>query len=157
MLNLKEELFQVTDLLNKMGVEYAVCGGLAVLIHGCPRPTYDLDFIVKSNNLARIRSHLKHLGYKIQTDVMTFQADQPNEIKVWRISKARDEDLLSVDFLLINPFLEDVWAGRRQFEFDGKSITVVGLDGLRKMKESAGRPKDLIDLENLKELEDGNG
>lgn len=153
-MDLKEELIRVTDALREMRIEYAICGGIAVLIHGCPRPTYDLDFIVSVDDLAGIRTVLRPLGYILRTDIITFQAGEPTESKLWRVSKIDGEDMLTLDFLLLTPFLKDVWAGRRQFEFDGKTVTVVDLDGLRKMKVAAGRPKDLLDLENLKQLDD---
>ena len=52
-------------------------------------------------------------------------------------------------FLLINPFLEDVWKGRSQYEFWGRQVWVISKEGLLKMKREAGRPIDLSDIENL--------
>lgn len=39
-----QELYAVVDAFTQRGVAYAVCGGLAVAIHGRPRMTIDIDF-----------------------------------------------------------------------------------------------------------------
>ena len=57
--------------------------------------------------------------------------------------------MLTVDLLLVTPVLEDVWASREVFEWEGRRVTVVSLAGLTKMKRMAGRDQDLADLENL--------
>jgi len=41
-MNLKEELFRIVDALATADIQYAVAGGLAVAIHGCPRLTIDI-------------------------------------------------------------------------------------------------------------------
>ena len=38
-----EELFRIVDAFAANQLEYAVCGGLAVAIHGRPRLTVDID------------------------------------------------------------------------------------------------------------------
>ncbi|MFT4691388.1 MAG: hypothetical protein ACJASX_001568 [Limisphaerales bacterium] len=58
-----------------------------------------------------------------------------------------------IDFILAGVFFADVWKDREQFEFDDKTISVVNIDGLRKMKKAAGRPKDLIDLIHLNQTD----
>jgi len=45
MATLLEELDQITTAFDKGGVEYAVCGGLALTIHGFPRATCDIDVL----------------------------------------------------------------------------------------------------------------
>ena len=45
-LDLKQELETLVDALSIAGVPFAVCGGIAVTIHGAPRLTDDLDLLV---------------------------------------------------------------------------------------------------------------
>jgi hypothetical protein len=52
------------------------------------------------------------------------------------------------------PFLQGVWDGREVYDVDGVALTVVSREGLLEMKRIAGRPLDLIDVENLESLED---
>ncbi len=44
--NLEEELRTLVRLFNDAKVSYALCGGMAVAIHGFPRFTNDIDFLV---------------------------------------------------------------------------------------------------------------
>ncbi|MBI4861289.1 MAG: hypothetical protein HY815_13685 [Candidatus Riflebacteria bacterium] len=43
MLDLYEELGQIVDTLNRAGVRFALCGGLAVVLHGYIRATKDIE------------------------------------------------------------------------------------------------------------------
>jgi hypothetical protein len=38
---LKDELLKIVVSLDKAGIDYALCGGLAVAVHGHPRMTKD--------------------------------------------------------------------------------------------------------------------
>jgi len=42
-----DELNDIIDSLEKSGVEYAVCGGLALAVHGFPRATFDIDILIQ--------------------------------------------------------------------------------------------------------------
>lgn len=50
-LDLADELAQLTRSLGAAGIEYALCGGLAMAVHGAPRATVDIDFIVLAFDL----------------------------------------------------------------------------------------------------------
>ncbi len=149
MLNLKTELIRVTDALDEAHIDYALCGGLALAVYGFPRATKDLDLIVCAEDLAAIRAAVRPLGFRREADILNFRTGTAEEANLWRVSQADGEDLLTIDFILVTKFLEDVWQDRDRFEFAGKEISVVSVAGLRKMKQSAGRPQDLADLEKL--------
>jgi len=61
--------------------------------------------------------------------------------------------VLSLDFLLVTPQTEDVWATREAIDFLGRKLFVVSREGLIKMKRLAGRPQDLADIERLENEE----
>ena len=87
----------------------------------------------------------------IDAGLIHFKEKTAEEVAVWRISRAQDESLVTIDFILVGEFLEDVWAGKQEFSV-GDSQTrlwAVSLEGLRKMKRSSGRSQDLADLVNL--------
>jgi hypothetical protein len=46
------ELEGVVDAFEAAGVGYAVCGGLALAVHGYPRATMDIDLLVRSEEIA---------------------------------------------------------------------------------------------------------
>jgi hypothetical protein len=41
------ELSQLISALSENGVEYAVCGGLSLAIHGFARATLDIDVLIR--------------------------------------------------------------------------------------------------------------
>ncbi len=49
MLDLFDEFVALVDALEKARLPYAVCGGLAMAIHGLPRATIDVDLLVPIN------------------------------------------------------------------------------------------------------------
>jgi len=65
---LYEEVFRK---LKEAKIDYAVCGGLAVIIYGYTRLTADLDLVVslEKDNLSRLYDILIQLGYKSQVPV----------------------------------------------------------------------------------------
>lgn len=148
-LDLKEELRSVTAALHREGIDYAICGGLAVAIHGYPRTTRDIDLLIREENLDRIVAVVKSIGYTLSAGIIPFDTGKPTERRVFRISKTQGEDLLTLDLILVSPFLEDVWAGRSSYQIADQEIQVVSLEGLAKMKRAAGRPQDIADLHQL--------
>jgi hypothetical protein len=50
-LDLKAELEALIDALAAAAVPHAICGGIAVTIHGAPRLTDDLDLLVPADRI----------------------------------------------------------------------------------------------------------
>lgn len=151
MINLKDELIKIIDTLNKSGINYALCGGMAVIIHGYPRLTRDIDLMVQENDLDQIRKALKNIGYSIEAGIIPFDTGKPTERQVFRITKFEGEDYLTVDLILVAPFLEKIWKNREEIEAEGLRLSVISLDGLIEMKRIAGRPQDLADISALQQ------
>jgi hypothetical protein len=148
-IDLRHELSLIASALRQAGIEYALCGGVAVAIHGYPRATQDLDLLVREDDLERIRARLTQLGYTLAAGIIPFDIGKQTERRVYRVSKALKHDLLTVDLILVAPFLEEVWADREVYRIGDQEIQVVSLNGLKKMKQIAGRPQDLADLRHL--------
>lgn len=147
--DLKRELLEIVHLFNTEGIEYAICGGIAVSIHGYPRSTQDIDILVKAEDLERILVQVEKAGFTLSAGIIPFDIGKKTERRVFRISKVYGEDLLTLDLILVSPFLEDVWDLRERYQLGGSEIQVVSRTGLKKMKKAAGRPQDLADLHEL--------
>ena len=143
------DLRRVVDALHSNGVEYALCGGMAVNIHGHVRSTTDIDFVIATKDRDRALDVLRGLGYRFVAGPIPFDSGTSRERILHRASRAEGDDLLTIDLLLVTPVLEDIWASREAFDWDGRKVTVVSLAGLAKMKRMAGRHQDLADLEGL--------
>ena len=50
-MDIYHEFLAVVDALNSAMIEYAVCGGMALAIHGHPRMTHDVDFLFAAESL----------------------------------------------------------------------------------------------------------
>ena len=154
--------------LNAAHVRYLVVGGLAVLAHGYLRVTRDLDLVISldGNNPRRALELFASYGYRpnIPVDLMDF-AD-PKKRRTWQQEKGMQvyqlvsEQLMDcpVDLFVEEPFaFSDMYAKRVEYELGvGTVIPVVGLQHLRAMKQQAGRPRDLLDLEELDQLNHGD-
>jgi hypothetical protein len=76
-MNLVDELHSVASALTSVGIAYAVCGGVAVTIHGAPRTTKDIDVLVAPADVSRVLSAVAPLGFSFVALPMTFDAGTP--------------------------------------------------------------------------------
>ena len=153
-MDLKRELLGVVGALNRSEVPYALCGGMAVVLHGHPRLTRDVDLLIRKQDLEAAEAALATAGFTLPGGMLPFDPGGRHERNVFRLSKrvADDilaDDILTVDLLLLPDFLRDVWEDREVYELDGVPVTVVSADGLIAMKRVAGRHQDLSDIEHL--------
>ena len=51
MIDIYDELRRLVQGLEAKGVRYALCGGLAMAVHGRPRATMDIDFLVAGDEI----------------------------------------------------------------------------------------------------------
>ena len=89
------------------------------------------------------------MGFILDSGMLHFDAGKLTERRLWRLTKVSGEDHLTLDLLLVNSFLQDVWNGREAHRLDDRIVQVVSRVGLAKMKRAAGRPQDLADLSAL--------
>jgi hypothetical protein len=147
--DLYEEFKSIVSALEAQGIDYAVCGGLAMAIHGLPRATVDIDMLILAENLEEAKSVVRSLGYTIEAQPMTFHK---GAIEIRRLSKIdpSDGDLLMVDFLLVTPMVEATWNNRIKVASDKASVSVVSREGLIVLKSFRRSGQDMDDIERLK-------
>src|SRR4051794_38796635 len=100
MSTLYDELSQLIAALNREGIEYALCGGIAMAIHGRPRATVDIDLLILAESLSDTLRIAGDLGYGIRGLDMSFAKDA---IEIRRVSKI-DPDrktILMLDMILV--------------------------------------------------------
>jgi len=145
MLNRYQDVFRC---LNSHAVRYVVIGGVAVIIHGVPRATMDLDVLIDAteDNAARLLDALGEAGLGTST-LTTAARVLEHEITIFR-------DRVRLDVRTSTPGLEfaAAWTNRRGVEFAGVRIEVASLPDLVASKRAAGRPIDLQDADALEAL-----
>ena len=149
--------------MNSARVKYLVVGGLAVILHGVNRHTWDLDLSVElaAENLKALEAALKRIGSVRRipapieglADARTrrlWTSDRHMRVYSFHERKGRSR---IVD-VMVEP-LEDfarVYRRRVMARAGGVSIPLIPVDVLMALKQKAGRPQDLLDIANLKDL-----
>jgi hypothetical protein len=100
-LDLYEELAGIIDLLNEAGIDYAVCGGIALALHGFPRYTKDIDLLVREEDVERIQALVARRGFDLPPAHLPFDIGTERERRVVRISKIENREHLILDLLLV--------------------------------------------------------
>jgi hypothetical protein len=145
------EIKNLTAALDAGGVDYALCGGVALAIHGVPRATQDIDLLVRPEDLASLRRVARACGFNLESLPMDFSSG----VTIQRFTKLIDGQPLMLDALLVGAPLERAWAGRQTAEIEGGRMRVVSREALISLKLAAGRPQDLVDVQRLQETRRG--
>jgi hypothetical protein len=153
---LYEEIFKD---FQKMKVKYALVGGIAFNLLGGIRNTHDMDILVEmtDENLKKIVTVLKKHGYTVKQPVDPMGIANAETRKDWIKNKHmkafnfyKDEDLKEVDIIIESPVSYEKASKNLIVIPVGKmKLFVIGIDDLIKMKESAGRAVDQIDIRAL--------
>lgn len=149
MATLLQEFTDLVTALDRRKIDYAVCGGWAMTIHGCPRATMDIDVMVLADDLDEAWQVAKELGYNVEGLPLHFQ---DGAIEIRRISKvdAESKVLFTIDFVLVTEWTQHIWNNRKKVEWEHGPISTVSRKGLIELKEISGRLQDLADIERLR-------
>jgi len=144
-------LLDVFASFQKHRVRYVVIGGIAAVLHGVPRATFDLDILIEASP-DNAQHLLDALADANLATALLITADEllAHEITVFK-------DRVRIDVQTSTPGLrfENAWANRVTMKFQGQEFYVASKDDLIASKRAAGREKDLEDV-SLLEPESGN-
>ncbi len=148
--DIQAELAAISRALDDHGVEHAICGALALAVHGYPRATKDIDVLIPTGAVAPAKTILRGLGYGLAAAPMTFRSG----ITVHRVSRVESKDLLTVDLILAEGPLERALDDKVSVPWGERTLWVVSRATLVAMKRLAARAQDAADLEALGEGDD---
>jgi hypothetical protein len=122
-----------------------VIGGIASILHGVPRATFDLDILIEASpeNAQRLLDALLDAG--LGTAALTSAGDVlANEITIF-------SDRVRVDVQTTTPGLRfaEAWSRRKTVNYRGQDFFILCKEDLIKSKRAAGRPVDLEDVRLL--------
>ncbi len=66
------ELKEIIARLDRDGIEYALCGGLAMAVYALPRDTLDIDLMIWTDSLERASRAVEPLGFTLGSPPMEF-------------------------------------------------------------------------------------
>lgn len=157
---------EVLAALARADVRFVVAGGVAVVLHGHPRMTADLDLVVDlaPAQVRRALDVFTGLGLEPTLPVDVREFAEPDTRRAWVDERgmtvfslvAPDDPLHAVDLFAEPPApFDELWDAARIVEVAGVEVPVASIDHLIRMKEAAGRPQDVADVAALRELRDG--
>jgi hypothetical protein len=151
-----EEVFAA---LQSVGARYVVVGGVAVNLHGYQRFTKDLDLVVElvPHNTRLALQALQGLGYKPGIPVKASDFIDPQIRASWSRDKGMvvfqmysDRSRVTVDIFVEHPLpFEALWSQADRVELPSATVRIASIEHLTQMKRDAGRPLDMIDIEEL--------
>lgn len=140
-----DELALAIGALEAAGIEYAVCGGLAVAFHGFVRSTDDIDLVVLDAHIDKAMDVLASAGFILKAGAIPLPSQG---ITFYRTSKAVGEDIIPVDMLPL-PKGHEWLKNRARVQWDEGELWVLSKPDLIAMKSTSKRPKDRIDIDEL--------
>lgn len=135
--------------LARSGVDFAVVGGLAVILNGYPRLTVDADIIVHSSpeNLRKLLQFLGNWGEGFARELSL--EDFIIEQGAIRVSEEFDLDIF---VKMHGKTIDDFRPNLRFFESDEFCIAYLSPADLVLLKEGSWREKDQLDVAAMKEI-----
>jgi len=136
-------------LLNRFEVAYMIVGGYAVMAHGQPRFTEDLDIWIKPSgeNAVKVMNVLKEFGFALK-GLSNKDFESENMVVQLGYPPLRIDLMSSIDGVTFDEAYAD-----KTFKSLGENVmNFIGLKELIRNKESSGRKKDMVDAEQLKKL-----
>ncbi len=149
-----EELYGLAEALAANRVEYAVCGGLAVAIHGRPRLTVDIDIVVAAQDIKRAAEIAASVGYDDVTGWIRLPLNELGIGRLYRLNKISGEELLTLDLLEADSCQNAILSDRETFDVEGRSIQSLSRAAIITMKRMSDRTKDRLDVELLNDESD---
>jgi hypothetical protein len=127
-------------------VEFAVVGGMAVIMHGYVRATHDLDLFIRptEENARAAFGALLALGISLEG---LEPADLLNDDENVRFGP--EEDHIDILASIGEMGFDQVWRNRVETEVEGLRIPFISKADLIQNKQQVGRLRDLADVEEL--------
>ncbi len=148
---LLEEFKMLLIKLDEAKVPYALCGGLAMAVYAFPRATMDIDVIILTNDLEKVKVLAKELGYSIDSGLMKFKKGAIQIYRLCKITQGTGEALI-LDLLIVTPEIQNVWVSRRQVEWENGKLSIVSPEGLIQLKSLRGSGQDKDDIKHLRKI-----
>ncbi len=133
--------------LKEHKVDFVIIGATAFPVHGYARATLDIDIFIRptEENAKQAWQALKAFGYDVAD--ITIKDLLRKKLLIRQYSVETD----------IHPFVkgvsfQEIWENKIRAQFGKTFVYFASLGDLIKMKQAAGRPKDIEDIKYLKKL-----
>ena len=145
-----QEFMKVLKAMDDKGVDYILIGEFAVILHGLPRFTMDMDFFVHmvEQNVHKLRKALYSLFNDSDIEEITF-----DELAKYPVIRYGTPNGFHIDIMAQLGEAEKYEDLEYEImEIQGQKIRVATAETLLKLKEGTIRPEDKGDVLFLREL-----
>jgi hypothetical protein len=146
MLNRLENVFKS---LENHEVRYVVIGGIAAVLYGVPRATFDLDILIQASqgNGQKLLDAFIDVGLGSASQITTEKLLE-NEITIF-------EDRVRIDVQTVTPgvIFKQAWKNKQIMHYQEQAFFVISKKDLIASKRASGRE---IDIKDVRLLEQGN-
>ena len=151
---LEENINQFISIANKHKVRMLMVGGGAVNFHGYQRHSADVDFWIETTdeNFKKLVAVFNEMGYEID-DFPENVKKQEQNISV-KFSPV-DLDLELITKFSVNKTFSEAFESSEEVQVNDNLFlkwNVLSLEDLITSKIKANRPKDLLDIQQLREI-----
>ena len=150
---LKPEIWhKIIDSLNKNKLDYVLVGGAALVVHGIPRSTLDIDIyiIAKAETVNKLFKITDALELKSeQKAILTIAHSNKLIANQWISFSYEGRDILDV-FLAEERDFKKIYKKSKLERDKDISIRVASLKDIEMMKKASRRPVDIADIELIK-------
>ena len=155
---------RVFRLLNEHDIRYVIVGGIAVILHGIPRLTADLDIIIDLDpaNARQAIEVLQKAGFVAEVPIDIRQFADEDVRRSWIVDKhmkalsLHDGEMppTVIDLLAESPIpFEDLLQRAKVVSLDAMTLRVASIPDLIVLKRISGRPEDLRDVAELEKID----
>ena len=145
-----DKILNLFKCLSDHDVKYVVIGGVAAMVHGLPRSTFDVDLLIEATeeNAQRLLDAFLDAGLR------TASLTGAKQLLSKEITSFRD--LLLVDVQTRTPGLpfEQAWANRVEIKYKEQPIFVASKADVIASKRAANRRRDQEDVRILLALDE---
>ena len=147
------ELKNLIKAFEENKIDYALCGGLALAVYARPRATLDIDIMVETDMLDKIKPVVAKLGFNIPAPPMSFKDGAVQIHRITKIDEESGEHMVLV-LLLVTSHTKTSWDSKISVDWEGGTLKVLTPKGLITLKSLRRSGQDIDDIEYLKELID---
>ncbi len=146
MLNRLQDVFKS---FQRHEVRYLVIDGVASVLYGVPRATFDLDILIEATteNARQLLTALEEAGFGTTT------ITNAEDIVAHEITIFNDRIRIDVQTYIPGVSFKDAWLRRRTITYQGQDFFILSREDLINTKRASGREVDLEDV-RLLELPD---
>ena len=146
---------KIINKFNELKFKYVIVGAAALVIHGLPRSTLDVDVYIpaKGENLDKLFAIADSLGLQTEQKAILNITHSPNLFtNQWLCFSYKGQDVLDV-FLADEKEFNKIYKNSERKKDKSIAIRVASLKDIKAMKKACGRPIDIADIKLIEEAQ----